>query len=196
MYFTLLYFTFYGMMAVGLTPNYHIASIVSSAFYAIWNLFSGFIIPRPVSAITFGSPRLLLFSAFRSLTIPRFTLKQCTESSNLVEMVLLGMPRSVDTVRAGCLTVRWCHNADGGRHSRERLYRGLLRLQAQLVRLCCYGGRGVRGAVCLLVQFCHHEAQLPEEVDDDDMRHVLKRNALVARKYESMCTYHLTTWNV
>ncbi|XP_062195514.1 ABC transporter G family member 36-like isoform X2 [Phragmites australis] len=46
-YFTLLYFTFYGMMAVGLTPNYHIASIVSSAFYTIWNLFSGFIIPRP-----------------------------------------------------------------------------------------------------------------------------------------------------
>nr|XP_010910610.1 ABC transporter G family member 36 [Elaeis guineensis] len=47
MYFTLLYFTFYGMMAVGLTPNQNIASIVSSAFYAIWNLFSGFIIPRP-----------------------------------------------------------------------------------------------------------------------------------------------------
>ncbi|KAL5220687.1 hypothetical protein ABZP36_025400 [Zizania latifolia] len=47
MYFTLLYFTFYGMMAVGLTPSYHVASIVSSAFYGIWNLFSGFIIPRP-----------------------------------------------------------------------------------------------------------------------------------------------------
>ncbi|XP_039117320.1 ABC transporter G family member 44-like [Dioscorea cayenensis subsp. rotundata] len=47
MYFTLLYFTFYGMMAVGLTPNYNVASIVSSAFYGIWNLFSGFIIPRP-----------------------------------------------------------------------------------------------------------------------------------------------------
>ncbi|XWS20361.1 hypothetical protein CRYUN_Cryun31cG0094900 [Craigia yunnanensis] len=47
MYFTLLYFTFYGMMAVAVTPNYHIASIVSSAFYGIWNLFSGFIIPRP-----------------------------------------------------------------------------------------------------------------------------------------------------
>ncbi|OAY63326.1 ABC transporter G family member 36 [Ananas comosus] len=46
MYFTLLYFTFYGMMAVGLTPNYNIASIVSSAFYGLWNLFSGFIIPR------------------------------------------------------------------------------------------------------------------------------------------------------
>lgn len=47
MFFTLLYFTYYGMMAVGLTPNYNIASIVSSAFYGLWNLFSGFIIPRP-----------------------------------------------------------------------------------------------------------------------------------------------------
>ncbi|XP_022721376.1 pleiotropic drug resistance protein 1-like isoform X2 [Durio zibethinus] len=46
MYFTFLYFTFYGMMAVAVTPNYHIASIVSSAFYGIWNVFSGFIIPR------------------------------------------------------------------------------------------------------------------------------------------------------
>ncbi|KAF3450816.1 hypothetical protein FNV43_RR06905 [Rhamnella rubrinervis] len=47
MYFTLLYFTFYGMMAVAVTPNHHIASIVSSAFYGVWNLFSGFIVPRP-----------------------------------------------------------------------------------------------------------------------------------------------------
>uniref|UniRef100_A0A2N9HR76 ABC transporter domain-containing protein n=1 Tax=Fagus sylvatica TaxID=28930 RepID=A0A2N9HR76_FAGSY len=46
MYFTLLYFTFYGMMTVAVTPNHHIASIISSAFYGIWNLFSGFIIPR------------------------------------------------------------------------------------------------------------------------------------------------------
>ncbi|OWM82299.1 pleiotropic drug resistance protein 1-like isoform X1 [Punica granatum] len=46
MYFTLLYFTFYGMMAVAVTPNHHIASIVSAAFYGLWNLFSGFIIPR------------------------------------------------------------------------------------------------------------------------------------------------------
>ncbi|KHG21263.1 ABC transporter G family member 40 [Gossypium arboreum] len=47
MLFTLLYFTFYGMMAVAVTPNNHIAAIVSSAFYGLWNLFSGFIIPRP-----------------------------------------------------------------------------------------------------------------------------------------------------
>ncbi|KAI7987449.1 Pleiotropic drug resistance protein 1 [Camellia lanceoleosa] len=46
MYFTLLYFTFYGMMTVAVTPNHNIASIVSSAFYGIWILFSGFIIPK------------------------------------------------------------------------------------------------------------------------------------------------------
>ncbi|KAE7997396.1 hypothetical protein FH972_002037 [Carpinus fangiana] len=46
MYFTLLYFTFYGMMSVAVTPNHHIAAIISSAFYGLWNLFSGFIVPR------------------------------------------------------------------------------------------------------------------------------------------------------
>ncbi|VAH68952.1 unnamed protein product [Triticum turgidum subsp. durum] len=51
MFFTLSYYTFYGMMTVGLTPNYNIASVVSSAFYTMWNLFSGFIIPRTVSIL-------------------------------------------------------------------------------------------------------------------------------------------------
>ncbi|XP_024930413.3 pleiotropic drug resistance protein 1 isoform X2 [Ziziphus jujuba] len=45
MYFSFLYFTFYGMMSMAVTPNHHVASILSSAFYAIWNLFSGFVVP-------------------------------------------------------------------------------------------------------------------------------------------------------
>jgi hypothetical protein len=45
-FLTLLYFTYYGMMCVGVTPNYNVASIVSSAFYGIWNLFSGFLISK------------------------------------------------------------------------------------------------------------------------------------------------------
>ena len=53
MYFTFLYFTFYGMMAVAITPNQHISGIVSSAFYGLWNLFSGFIIPHTVSTNDF-----------------------------------------------------------------------------------------------------------------------------------------------
>ncbi|GLJ18676.1 hypothetical protein SUGI_0333120 [Cryptomeria japonica] len=46
MFFTFLYYTFYGMMAVSLTPNANVAAIVSTAFYSIWMLFCGFIIPR------------------------------------------------------------------------------------------------------------------------------------------------------
>lgn len=49
MFFTFLYFTFYGMMAVAMTPNGDIGAILSTAFYAIWNIFAGFLIPRPVS---------------------------------------------------------------------------------------------------------------------------------------------------
>lgn len=49
MFFTFLYFTYYGMMSVAMTPNQHISTIVASAFYSVWNLFSGFIVPRPVS---------------------------------------------------------------------------------------------------------------------------------------------------
>ncbi|CAM8997380.1 unnamed protein product [Rhodiola kirilowii] len=47
MFFTLLYFTYYGMMTVAVTPNQQVAAIIASAFYGLWNIFSGFIIPRP-----------------------------------------------------------------------------------------------------------------------------------------------------
>lgn len=47
MFLTFLYFTFYGMMAVGLTPTQHLAAVISSAFYSLWNLLSGFLVPKP-----------------------------------------------------------------------------------------------------------------------------------------------------
>ncbi|XP_045820317.1 ABC transporter G family member 31-like [Trifolium pratense] len=46
MFLTFTYFTFYGIMAVGLTPTQHLAAVTSSAFYSLWNLVSGFIIPK------------------------------------------------------------------------------------------------------------------------------------------------------
>lgn len=46
-YLTFLYFTYYGMMAVSITPNHQVASIVAAAFYSLFNLFSGFFIPKP-----------------------------------------------------------------------------------------------------------------------------------------------------
>ncbi|XP_062171942.1 ABC transporter G family member 31 [Alnus glutinosa] len=46
MFLTFTYFTFYGMMAVGLTSSQHLAAIISSAFYSLWNLLSGFLVPK------------------------------------------------------------------------------------------------------------------------------------------------------
>ncbi|KAJ4977881.1 hypothetical protein NE237_008661 [Protea cynaroides] len=47
MFLTFTYFTFYGIMAVGLTPTLQLSAVVSSAFYSLWNLFSGFLVPKP-----------------------------------------------------------------------------------------------------------------------------------------------------
>ncbi|KAJ8452102.1 hypothetical protein Cgig2_016683 [Carnegiea gigantea] len=47
-FFSFLYFTYYGMMTVSITPNHQVASVFAAAFYALFNLFSGFFIPRPV----------------------------------------------------------------------------------------------------------------------------------------------------
>ncbi|KAL3720970.1 hypothetical protein ACJRO7_005737 [Eucalyptus globulus] len=46
-FFSFLYFTYYGMMTVALTPNQQVAAIFAAAFYGLFNLFSGFFIPRP-----------------------------------------------------------------------------------------------------------------------------------------------------
>lgn len=46
-YVSFLYFTYYGMMTVSITPNHQVASIFAAAFYSLFNLFSGFFIPRP-----------------------------------------------------------------------------------------------------------------------------------------------------
>ncbi|KAF3450693.1 hypothetical protein FNV43_RR06782 [Rhamnella rubrinervis] len=47
-FFSFLYFTYYGMMTVSITPNHQAAAIFASAFYALFTLFSGFFIPKPI----------------------------------------------------------------------------------------------------------------------------------------------------
>jgi hypothetical protein len=49
MFFTFLYHTYFGMMATAMTPNLAMSSILTSAFNAFFNLFSGFLIPKTVS---------------------------------------------------------------------------------------------------------------------------------------------------
>lgn len=49
MFLTLIFFTYYGMMAIAITPNEQLSMVVSAFFFSLWNLFSGFIIQRSVS---------------------------------------------------------------------------------------------------------------------------------------------------
>lgn len=101
MYFTLLYFTLYGMMTVAVTPNHNIAGIVSSAFYAIWNLFSGFIIPKTVNY-----PKSMIISIGCLVVGINFTdVFQFAENPGVVEMVLLHLSNFLDIVWISCFTV-------------------------------------------------------------------------------------------
>ena len=47
MMLTLLYFTYYGVACVAITPNLMMAAILSGAFYGLMNLFAGFVMPKP-----------------------------------------------------------------------------------------------------------------------------------------------------
>uniref|UniRef100_A0A2N9FVQ3 ABC transporter domain-containing protein n=1 Tax=Fagus sylvatica TaxID=28930 RepID=A0A2N9FVQ3_FAGSY len=44
---SLLYFNYLGMLLVSFTPNFMVAAILSSSFYTMFNLFAGFLIPKP-----------------------------------------------------------------------------------------------------------------------------------------------------
>lgn len=46
---TFLYFVYLGMLIVSLSLNLDLASILAAAVYTIFNLFSGFLMPGPVS---------------------------------------------------------------------------------------------------------------------------------------------------
>ena len=48
-FFSFLYFTYYGMMNVSISPNSQVAVLYAATFFTLFNLFSGFFIPRPVS---------------------------------------------------------------------------------------------------------------------------------------------------
>ncbi|XP_048433501.1 pleiotropic drug resistance protein 3-like isoform X2 [Pyrus x bretschneideri] len=47
MFCTLLWFNFFGMLLVSLTPTFQVASVLASFCYTMFNLFSGFLIPGP-----------------------------------------------------------------------------------------------------------------------------------------------------
>ncbi|GAB2216334.1 hypothetical protein Droror1_Dr00024106 [Drosera rotundifolia] len=53
-FLTFVYFIFFCMMMISQSPDLNIFLVISAHFYATWNLFSGFIIPRPVISCIFS----------------------------------------------------------------------------------------------------------------------------------------------
>ncbi|KAJ7956622.1 Pleiotropic drug resistance ABC transporter [Quillaja saponaria] len=51
MFMTILYYVYYGMMILAVSPNQETAAVLNGIFYTMWNLFAGFVIPRPRIAI-------------------------------------------------------------------------------------------------------------------------------------------------
>jgi hypothetical protein len=62
LFFGVIAFTYYGMMMVALTPNATLATICASFFYGLFNLFSGFLILKPVCPTSTLPFRKKLFS--------------------------------------------------------------------------------------------------------------------------------------
>lgn len=47
MFLTLLYYTYYGLLAVLICPSLQMSAVASTLFYAIWSLFAGFLLMEP-----------------------------------------------------------------------------------------------------------------------------------------------------
>lgn len=103
MYFTLLYFTFFGMMIISVSPNHNVAAILGAPFFMLWNLFSGFMIPWMVTSSYLPSFFNFLSS---TATLKLYFQRVNAENSRLVEMVLLGKPRGLEPVRTFDIPIR------------------------------------------------------------------------------------------
>lgn len=85
MYFTLLYFTFYGMMTTAITPNHTVAPIIAAPFYTLWNLFCGFMIPRKVwDKHAPHNSHLMFSSRFLRHSLPIIVNFACDFSSKML----------------------------------------------------------------------------------------------------------------
>lgn len=103
-FFSFLYFTYYGMMTVSITPNHQVASIFAAAFYGLFNLFSGFFIPRPVSTnlvCLFYVSNPMMF--FTDIILNQFFA--ISENSRMVGMVLLDLSSGMDSVWINCISI-------------------------------------------------------------------------------------------
>ncbi|KAJ4803787.1 ABC transporter G family member 45 [Rhynchospora pubera] len=78
-----MYYTLYGMMCVALTPNVEIAGGLSFLVFMLWNIFSGFIIPRKMIPIWW---RWLYWADPGSWTVYGLMLSQLGDRTELIKV--------------------------------------------------------------------------------------------------------------
>ncbi|KAG0456479.1 hypothetical protein HPP92_024267 [Vanilla planifolia] len=83
MFMCLVYFTCFGMMTVAITPNQKVANVLIFFFYCLWNLFSGFIIPRKL--MPFGL-RWLFWANPVAWSLHGIVVSQLGELNNMVKI--------------------------------------------------------------------------------------------------------------
>uniref|UniRef100_A0A803MQI5 ABC transporter domain-containing protein n=1 Tax=Chenopodium quinoa TaxID=63459 RepID=A0A803MQI5_CHEQI len=78
-----IYFGMYGMMLVSLTPGPQVAGIVMGFFLSLWNLFAGFLIPRPQIPIWW---RWYYWASPVSWTLYGLVTSQVGDKTSLIEI--------------------------------------------------------------------------------------------------------------
>ncbi|KAJ0976761.1 hypothetical protein J5N97_012235 [Dioscorea zingiberensis] len=83
MFMCSIYFALYGMMVAALTPNLVFANIVISFIFCLWNLFSGFIVPKPLTPVWW---RWYYWVCPMFWTIYGLVMSQLEDKTNLVNI--------------------------------------------------------------------------------------------------------------
>lgn len=85
-------------MAVGLTPTQHLAAVTSSAFYSLWNLVAGFIIPKAVSKLYIprGLIKLHRVITFYSYRFYKLTVELKIYIIHIISINFYKIPKSFD----------------------------------------------------------------------------------------------------
>ncbi|KAI3695747.1 hypothetical protein L1987_78747 [Smallanthus sonchifolius] len=84
---SIIYFTLFGMMTMALTPTPEVSSVLIYFFTCIWNLFSGFLVPRPQIPIWC---KWYYWANPLSWTIYGLLTGQIGKDSNMVEVLGAG----------------------------------------------------------------------------------------------------------
>lgn len=165
MFCTLLYFSYFGILLAALTPTFQVAMVLASFCYTMFNLFSGFLVPGPVSQLNL----YLLDKKHNCIYLRRILtiLTPLAENSKMVGLGILDLPRSVVLKRSSHFAVWRSKQGDsstwGGTDHQclLRKYSWVLLWWTEICSNC---------SLCISISFrfcfwgCYRETKLSEEV--------------------------------